>query len=280
VARGGWESPWPAPCRPAVHAIPAADTAYAPEYDAVHARYYDGAYATLRDGADVEFYLGLARDTGGPVLEVGCGTGRALLPIAREGFACVGLDASAAMLDVLRAKSPPATLRLVLAHMQDFDLAPECFRLVFSAFRPLQHLYTVEDQLACLACVQRALAPDGLFAFDVFVPDLARIARAEEPEYEDGRFRDGDDEIVRLTSLRRDLPTQITDVTMRLERRRHGAVVGEEIERFRMRWYHRYELEHLLARAGFEIVALHGGFDRRPYDHESADMVVVARVRG
>jgi SAM-dependent methyltransferase len=213
------------------------------------------------------------------VLEIGCGTGRALLPIARAGFACVGLDASPAMLDVLRAKGPPANLRLVQARMQEFDLAPERFRLIFSAFRPLQHLYTVEDQLACLACVRRSLAPGGRLAFDVFVPDLLRIARSEEPEFEEDRFRQGDDEIVRFTSLRRDLPTQMTDVTMRLERRREGKVVGEEVERFRMRWYHRYELEHLLARAGLEIVALYGDFDRSPFDARSREMVFVAQAR-
>jgi len=251
--------------------------AYAPEYEAVHASHYDGAYATLRDSADVAFYLDLARSTGGPVLEIGCGTGRALLPIAREGLRCVGLDASPAMLDVLRAKGVPSNLRLVTARMQDFDLDPERFRLIFSAFRGLQHLYTVRDQLACLACVRRALAPDGLFAFDVFVPDLARIALAEEAEHEEGRYRDGDDEIVRLTSVVRDHPTQTQQVTMRLERHRDGAVVGEEIERFRMRWYHLYELEHLLARAGFEIVALHGGFDRTPLTRDARDMIFVAR---
>jgi SAM-dependent methyltransferase len=252
--------------------------AYAPEYESVHASHYDGAYATLRDAADLAFYRDLARETGGPVLEIGCGTGRALLPIAREGFRCVGLDASPAMLDVLRAKGAPSNLRLITARMQEFDLDPERFRLIFAAFRPLQHLYSVDDQLACLACVRRALAPDGLFAFDVFAPDLARIALAEEAEHEEGRYRDGDDEIVRLTSVVRDHATQTQQVTMRLERRRHGAVVGEEIERFRMRWYHRYELEHLLARAGFEIVALHGGFDRRPYDRGAKDMVFVARL--
>jgi SAM-dependent methyltransferase len=252
--------------------------AYPPEYDAIHARYYDRANAASRDGADVAFYLALARETGGPVLEIGCGTGRVLLPIARTGISCVGLDSSPAMLDVLRAKMPPPNLCLVVARMQDFDVGPERFRLIFSAFRPLQHLCTVEEQLSCLASVRRALAPDGLFAFDVFVPNLARIARVEEPEYEEGGFRDGDDELACFTSVRRDVTTQVQDVTMRWERRRDGAVVGEEIERFRMRWYHRFELEHLLARAGFEIVALYGGFDRRPYDHVSGEMVIVART--
>jgi SAM-dependent methyltransferase len=253
--------------------------AYEPEYDAVHARYYDGTYASLR-GSDIDFYLRLAGETGGPVLEIGCGTGRVLLPIARAGFECVGLDCSPAMLDVLRSKVPPPGLRLVTATMQDFDLGSERFALVFSAFRPLQHLYSVDDQLACLACVRRALAPEGRFAFDVFVPDLARTAVEEEPEHEENRFREGDDEIVRFATIRRDLATQIMDVTMRLERRRDGAAVGEEFERFRMRWYHRFELEHLLARAGFEIAALYGGFDRGPYDHVSGEAVIVARLAG
>jgi SAM-dependent methyltransferase len=247
-----------------------------PEYAAVHARWYDGAYAARR--ADAAFYRVLARQTGGPVLEVGCGTGRVLLPIARDGLACVGLDASPMMLDVLRASDPPPTLRLVTASMQDFDLGPERFRLIFSAFRPLQHLYTVEDQLACLACVRRHLAPDGLFAFDVFQPDLARLACAEEPEYEESRFSEGDDEIVRLTSVRRDLATQTQEITMRFERRRGGEVLGDEVERFRMRWYHRYEVEHLLARAGFAIVALYGDFDRRPFDRDAREMIFIARV--
>jgi SAM-dependent methyltransferase len=253
--------------------------AYAPEYDAVHAAYYDGAYDTIRDPADAAFYMQLAREIGGPVLEIGCGTGRVLLPIARLGVTCVGLDASPAMLDVLQTKQPPPNLRTVRARMQDFDLGPERFRLVFSAFRAFQHLYTVEDQLACLACVRRALAPGGVLAFDVFSPDLARLAQREEPEHEEGRFPAGDDEIVRVTTVRRHLATQTQDVTMRLERWRGGGLVGAEIERFRMRWYHRYELEHLLARAGFEIAALHGGFDRRPYDDESSEIVIVARVR-
>jgi len=253
--------------------------AYEPEYDAVHARYYDGTYAALR-GPDADFYLHLARETGGPVLELGCGTGRVLLPIVRAGLECVGLDCSPAMLDVLRAKEPPPNLRLVTAAMQDFDLRPQRFALVFSAFRPLQHLYSVEDQLACLACVRRVLAPDGRFAFDVFVPDLARLAVKDEPEYEENRFPDGEDEIVRFATIRRDHADQMMDVTMRMERRRDGVPVGEEFERFRMRWYHRFELEHLLARAGFEIAALYGGFDRRPYDRAANDAVIVARLAG
>ncbi len=249
--------------------------AYAPEYEALHARWYDPVYAPRR--ADVAFYRALAQETGGPVLELGCGTGRALLPIAQDGLACVGLDGSPAMLEALRAKRPPPTLRTVLAPMQDFDLGPDRFRLIFSAFRPFQHLYTVQDQLACLASVRRHLMPTGVFAFDVFHPDLGRLARPEEDEYEEDRFTDGGDEVVRLTTIVRDVSTQTQEVAVRFERRRDGTLVGSEVERFRMRWYYRYEVEHLLARAGLEMVALYGDFDRRPFDRSATEMVFVAR---
>ena len=125
--------------------------------------------------------------------------------------------------------------------------------------------------------MRRHLAPGGLFAFDVFAPELARCARAEEPEYEEERVADGDAEFITFTSLHRDVATQLMDVTHRHVRMRHGVVVEEAVERYRMRWYHRYELEHLLARAGFEVVAAYGDFDRKPFDRDAREMVFVAR---
>jgi SAM-dependent methyltransferase len=138
------------------------------------ARSYDAEYGVIRDpSGDGAFYADLARETGGPILELGCGTGRVLLPIARGGEECVGLDASAAMLDVLRAKGPPPNLTLVEAPLTAYDLGAARFRLIFAAFRVFQHLCTVEEQLVALACVHRRLAPGGILAFDVFAPNLA-----------------------------------------------------------------------------------------------------------
>jgi SAM-dependent methyltransferase len=247
------------------------------DYEAA-ARWYDAAYDVLQAKVgDAEFYLDLARKTGGPVLELGCGTGRVLLPIARAGLAATGLDQAPAMLDVLRRKAPPANLRLVVGSMVDFDLGAERFRLVYSAFRPFQHLLTVAEQLGCLAAVRRHLAPEGLLAFDVFAPDLARIARPEEPESEEVRFEQDGETVIRYASMTRDLAAQVTDVHFRFERRRGDRVVGEERTSFRMRWFHRYEVEHLLARAGFEVVDVYGDFDRRPYDGHG-QIITVARV--
>ena len=164
------------------------------------------------------------------------------------------------MLDVLRAKDPPPTLRTVMAPMQDFDLAPERFRLVFSAFRAvpaplhgggparLSRLHAPRPRSRRRAWRSTSSRPISRASRSARSRSTRRVASPT-----------ADDEIVRVASVRRDHATQTQDVTMRLERRRDGALVGAEIERFRMRWYHRYELEHLLARAGFEIVALYGG---------------------
>ncbi len=253
-------------------------TAAIDSYGPVTARYYDAAYAALPGlGPDLAFYRALAREAAGPVLELGCGTGRALLPIAADGIPCAGVDASQAMLNALAAKQPPRTLRLACAAMQDFDLGADRFTLIFSAFRAFQHLYTVEDQLACLARVRRHLAPRGLLAFDVFNPRLARIAQLEEPELEELRFAHEGDDVVRYTSLTRDLGRQVQRVRMRYERRRGVEVVGNDVVEFDMRWFYRFEVEHLLARAGFELVALFGDFDRSPFTGASPAIIALAR---
>lgn len=97
-------------------------------YESIIARHYDALYALMRNpSGDVAFYRELARASGGPVLELGCGTGRTLLPIAQAGIDCVGVDASPAMLDIFRAKPLPANLELVEAHMERLELLIAAF---------------------------------------------------------------------------------------------------------------------------------------------------------
>jgi len=247
-------------------------------YGRTTARFYDAAYQhSPQVGADVEFYRGLARECAGPVLELGCGTGRVLLRIAEDGFPCSGLDASRHMLDALRTKSRFPNLRLVHAPMQRFDLGQDRFTLIYSAFRAFQHMYSVEDQLGCLACVRRHLAPGGAFAFDVFAPRFARTALLEEPEQLDTRFELEGESISRFARVTREPAAQILNVRFRYERSRDGQVVGNEEATFRMRWFWRFELEHLLARAGFGDVTLYGDFDRKPVGPETPAFVAVAR---
>jgi SAM-dependent methyltransferase len=248
---------------------------YDDAYERVIAQNYDAVYAVLRDpSGDAAFYRELALETGGPVLELGCGTGRILLPIAADGIECTGLDNSPAMLDVLRAKGPPANLSLVLGRMERFDLGDHRFRLITAPFRAFSHLLDVDAQLACLACVRRHLAPGGLFAFDLFDPKLARIALPEEPEYLAATFHDGGHEIRRWDTVRRDATRQVMTVTFRFEGGPPELAGSADVF---LRWFYRYEVEHLLARAGFSELTFWGSFDRQPWKAEG-ETIVLARA--
>jgi len=138
---------------------------------------------------DIEFYAGLCRDAGA-ALELGCGTGRILIPAARAGCRITGLDQSAGMLARCRAKMdalPPGVregISLVQADMMAFHLSRK-FPLAIAPFRPIQHLTAVADQLAFLHCVREHLAPGGRLVFDVFNPNLAMLAAPINPEETD-----------------------------------------------------------------------------------------------
>ena len=244
------------------------------EYEGLLAHHYDALYGVMRDpSGDAAFYRALAQETGGPVLELGCGTGRVLLPIAALGIPCVGVDASPAMLAVLRGKNPPPNLELVQASMETFDVGARRFALVTCPFRAFQHLLTVDAQLAALANVRRHLAPGGAFAFDVFDPKLAWIAAPADTERLDATFMIDGVETRRFASTRVDLATQVMEVTFRFE---PAQTDGNTI--VRLRWFYRYEIEHLLARVGFTDLTIYGGYDRRPWKPEG-ETVIVARVR-
>jgi SAM-dependent methyltransferase len=134
-----------------------------------------------RERADVGFFVEAATTAGGPVLELGCGTGRVLIPTVRAGIEVTGLDLSARMLAVCRqrlADEPEAVrarARLVEADMRRFD-ARERFAMATIPFRPFQHLLTIEDQLACLSCIRSHLVEDGALVVDLFNPSLDFLA--------------------------------------------------------------------------------------------------------
>jgi SAM-dependent methyltransferase len=246
----------------------------ADEYEGPLARTYDALYAVMRDPAnDVAFYRGLAQQAGGPVLELGCGTGRTLLPIAALGLPCVGLDASPAMLAALRAKDPPPNLELVEGRMESFDLGGRQFPLVTCPFRAFQHLLDVPAQLAALANVRRQLAPGGSFAFDIFDPKLALLAAPPGEERLEATFALDGVQTRRFGRARPDLAAQILEVTFRFD-----PPVGEGSTTVRLRWFYRYEIEHLLARAGFTDITVYGGFDRRPWQPERETVIVARQV--
>ena len=135
----------------------------------------------------------------------------------------------------------------------------------------------MEDQLRCLACVRSHLTPGARFAFDVFNPRPERLTADEEPETPDLRFAQDGEEIVRYARVWRDRARQRLRVAFRYQRSAGGRVIGNAHAEITMRWFHRYELLHLMHRAGFAEVAIHGDFDGSPVSRESPAFVVVAR---
>jgi 2-polyprenyl-3-methyl-5-hydroxy-6-metoxy-1,4-benzoquinol methylase len=228
---------------------------------------------------DVAFYKEEANVSRGNVLEVGCGTGRILLPIARAGSAITGIDGSKQMLERCRAKlsAEPAAVqsRVQLAQhdMRDFNLGAK-FTVIIAPFRVVQHLTTIDDQLRFLATVAGHLAPQGRLIFDVFNPRFDLLVGADGVEREDTpeqRLPDG-------RTFRR---------TYRVARVRWMDQVSEAelihyvdgtryVQAFEMRWYLAAELRNLLARAGFQVREFYGDFARGPLVDGCPELVVVS----
>ena len=142
-----------------------------------HAKLYDLMFPSGGPAAD--FYRAEANRTGGRVLELGCGTGQKLIPIASDGHPCVGLDASSDMLAEARHKADEGGVGVEWVHgdMRDFDVG-RTFDFVFIAANSLLHLHDAKDLVSCFRSVRRHLAPGARFAFDVFNPSLRILAEA------------------------------------------------------------------------------------------------------
>jgi hypothetical protein len=151
-------------------------------------------------------------------------------------------------------------------------------------FRVFQAMLTVPDQLAALGAARDALAPGGRLVLDLFDPRLEVLAEAADgpgPMAETGRgYRDGRGAWRERVGARYDLESQIVDLTYLYERVGDGgSVLERSFERLRVRYFTRWEFEHLLARAGYEVEALYGGWDGRPLDAEGEDMIWIAKKK-
>ena len=153
------------------------------------AELYDSV-TLYRSRPDVNFYVEEAQAMEGNVLELGCGTGRVLIPVARLGKEVTGVDNSPRMLGICQKQlesEPPEVRRnvtLVQADMRDLNLGRR-FSLVMIPFRPMQHLVAVSDQIATLQAIHRHLEPGGLLVFDVFNPKLQYLLEDRTAERED-----------------------------------------------------------------------------------------------
>jgi len=251
----------------------------------VAAKYYDGAYAAMHL-VDAPFYADLAREIGGPVLEIGCGTGRVLLPIARQGIEIHGVDNSAPMLEVLRenlARENADVRKRVKLHagdMRTFRLQ-RTFPLVTIPFRPMQHMFTLADQIAALQSAAAHLSETAVLALDVFYPKFEVLMLGIGEERLEAEWPSPSDPDITIRRYYRkdavDKINQTFSLTYIFRSYRNREVVAEENDTLKMSYYTYPHLRALFLLAGLDPVAEYGSFARTPLDNSSQEMIFVLR---
>ncbi len=249
---------------------------------------YDAVYSYVR--SDIPFYTQQAVESGGPVLELGVGTGRVAIPTAQMGIDVVGVDTSEAMLSRARQKlgslrEGAGSVELIAADMRDFDLLDEQgarreFTLITIPFRGFLALMTVEDQVRALDRIRRHLSPGGRLAFNIFVPDPnMALEQGDTPRHlNDVTDPSTGARYVLYQQSAYDTYNQIVSVRAIIEELDGAGVVARRMYRdYDLRYCHRWEIHHLLVMCGFEVEDLFGDFDRSEFDAASAEMIWVAR---
>ena len=224
-------------------------------YDPFAARYDDWS-ADMTE--DVPFYVGLAREREGPIVELAVGTGRVAIPVAQAtGRRVIGIDLSPVMLEQARERAAAAgvELELRLGDMRDLEL-DEPAELVYCPFRALLHLPTWADRRRVFERVHASLRPGGRFAWNAFVFDPRVAVRV------DGEWQEHNGIRHRIDQAKHDNRVDIT-----LES-------GDGISLW---WLNRSEWEGLIEVAGFEVEALYGGFAHEPFDESANEFVWVVR---
>ena len=255
-------------------------------YDSFIADYYDASPMVTGRTQDVVFYKDAAREYGDPVLELGCGTGRITMALAEAGRRAMGLDISERMLE--RAIRKRSALRVearervhfVQGDMTQFQLG-ETFRLIIIPFRAFQHLLETKQQISCLEAIKKHLAPKGRLIVDFFQTDAARmhdpafqrdslIAEYETPVH--GRVKVSE----RVAAFHRAL--QRNEAEMIFEIAHPDGRQERLVWSWSVRYFFRYEVEHLLARCGFRTTAVFGNFDKSALRDDSPEMIFVAEA--
>lgn len=232
--------------------------------------------------ADVAFWVELAKRANFPVLELGCGTGRLLTPIAKAGVLATGVDASARMIELAtkkaRAEGVEGRLNFAVASMANFALDIRGYTMCFAARNSFMHLLTKEEQESCLASVREHLIDNGLFAVDVFNPKLEQVIGVRGVVAHDyTKYHPGLKRIVTKRTRRTVDPfEQHQHLTYE-----YDLVGDDQTDQFSadvdLRYFFRSEMVLLLEKNGFLIEEVYGDYDFSPLRSPSPAMIFIAR---
>lgn len=249
-----------------------------------YAPFYDWENARTLGRRDVPFWRSVARQSRGPVLELGCGTGRISLPLARDGMSIVGIDRSAPMLE-RAAKRLAASrkraggratrrLRLVRGDIRFLPFEPGTFKTVLAPYGILQSLVRDKDLNATLAAVAEVLAPGGLFGIDL-VPDVPNWREYANRIQMKGRASGGA-HLTLVESVRQDRKKHLTIFEQTYIERR-GRQVTEHTFDLTFRTLPIPTFTRRLEKAGFAIEAILGDYRGGPWDERADVWIMLAR---
>lgn len=245
------------------------------------AEFYDLDLGDFDD--DLGLYLGFAKHAEGPVLELGCGTGRVALALTAEGHEVTGIDLSEAMLEVARAKAAQFERSPEFTHadMRSFDLGRQ-FALAIVPLGGIRHLLTLEEQTSTFASVRHHLVPGGLLVLDL--PAWHTLPWEPEPgplhlEWT-RRYDQGGATVTKFSSVHPDPAAQIQYLTMLFDEHDPDGVVRRLSVEMPLYTFTRSELKLLLDQAGLAPVGWYGSYDLGPYDSNSARLIVIAQRGG
>lgn len=243
--------------------------------------YEDGSRYDLIYGEgeqDVAFYLDVVQRFAGPILEIACGTGRYLVPLAKAGHDVAGVDLAPAMLAECEKKAAATGVSIALAQadMRDFHIGRR-FGLVFIAGNSLVHLHSRIDMERFLACVHEHLGPNGSLIIDVFVPDVRLLSRGSDERHAFGAYDDPVDGVrteVTYTAAY-DPIRQVSEIRLFSLR---ADEEGESESTLSLRMWFPEELETILHYNGFLIVERYGGHHGSPLTERSGKQILVCRA--
>jgi len=243
------------------------------------ARFYDEDYRNYND--DVDAIVHLAMEMDGPVLELGCGTGRLLLPLSVTGLPVTGVDISSALLARARAKLATVAqgdqVKLVQSDLRELQLDQHDFAFAFCTSNTLMHIADADDQLALLQRVATYLRPGGLLMIDLFQPDVVRWSEVHGlMELADQWTREDGTAVTKWSVRTVDLAEQVQETLFIYEEVSPDGTVRRTNCPFTLRYLWRNEAELMLRLAGFQIETVWGDFEGTPYDSQSEHLILLA----
>lgn len=250
------------------------------DYDLI-APFYDIEHAHFDE--DLNLYANFAELCGSPLLELACGSGRLLVPLAREGYKLTGVDNSASMLNLaqhaLEQAEVVAQCTLVQENMSRLHLGQK-FRLAFIALGSFGHVCTRREQRQTLAVVRDHLTPGGRFILDISNADVRYMEQLSGQMLHQGTWKRDDGTLLsHFVSPASSLTKHMLELTHFYDEHQQGEAVRRTVTTTHLYLFEKNEVELLLEEAGFGITDVYGDYELSPFEHDSPRMIFIAQAR-